>query len=175
MDWSKLLFGSKKCVFLSILIVLSSCAISYKFNGASIDYSKTKTIAITDFNNYAPLVNPSFAPMFNDALKDIFTKQTRLRPVASNGDLTIAGEITGYDLMPMSIGGDAIAAETRLTITVTVRFSNKSNPAKDFESSFSAFQNFSSTKMLTDVQDQLTAVIIDELTETIYNQTVADW
>jgi hypothetical protein len=35
--------------------------ISYKMNGASIDYSKTKTITINDFNNLAPLVNPSFA------------------------------------------------------------------------------------------------------------------
>jgi hypothetical protein len=29
---------------------------------------------------------------FNDALKDIFTKQTRLKPVKTNGDLKIEGE-----------------------------------------------------------------------------------
>lgn len=165
----------KQLFIISIVLLLSSCSISYKMNGASIDYTKTKTINIEDFNNFAPLVNPSFAPQFNDGLRDIFTKQTRLRPVSSNGDLRIEGEITGYDLTPMSIGGDAIAAETRLTVTIKVRFTNKSNPSKDFEKSLSAFQNFSSSQMLTQVQDQLCKAIIDELTETIYNQTVADW
>lgn len=165
----------KQLLFISLILMFSSCSISYKMNGASIDYTKTKTITIDDFNNFAPLVNPSFAPQFNDALRDIFTKQTRLRPVSSNGDLKIEGEITGYDLTPMSIGTDAIAAETRLTVTIKVRFSNKANPAKYFEKSMSAFQNFSSSQMLTQVQDQLCKTIIDELTETIYNQTVADW
>lgn len=165
----------KQLIFISFIVLLVSCSISYKFNGASIDYSKTKTITIKDFSNIAPLVNPSFAPQFNDALRDIYTKQTRLSPVVSNGDLQIEGEITGYDLTPMSIGSDAIASETRLTVTVNVRFTNKSNPDKDFEKSLSAFQNFSSNKMLTQVQDELCQAIIDELTETIYNQTVADW
>ncbi len=152
-----------------------SCSISYKFNGASIDYSKTKTITISNFNNLAPLVNPTFAPAFNEGLKDIFTKQTRLIPVKTNGDLQIEGEVIAYDLTPMSIGSDAIAAETRLTVTVNVRFVNRTNTEKDFEKSFSAYQNFSSSKLLTQVQDQLSQAIIDELTETIYNQTVADW
>ena len=154
---------------------MSSCSISYKFNGASIDYSKTKTITISDFNNLAPLINPSLAPQFNEALKDIFTKQTRLRPVSSNGDLRIEGEITGYDLTPMSVGTDAVANQTRLTITIKVRFSNKANPSKDFEKTLSAFQSFTSPQTLNQVQDQLCKAIIDELTETIYNQTVADW
>ena len=32
-----------------LAIVLSACSVSYKFNGASIDYTKTKTIQIADF------------------------------------------------------------------------------------------------------------------------------
>lgn len=165
----------KYLMFIFSLCVVSACSISYKMNGASIDYSKTKTITINDFNNLAPLVNPSFAPQFNDALKDIFTKQTRLKPVKTNGDLKIEGEIVSYDLTPMSIGTDGVGAETRLTVTIKVRFANKANSSKDFEKSFTAFQNFSSSKMLTQVQDELCKLIIDELTETVYNQTVADW
>ena len=29
--------------------IVSACSISYKFNGASIDYTKTKSIQIADF------------------------------------------------------------------------------------------------------------------------------
>jgi outer membrane lipopolysaccharide assembly protein LptE/RlpB len=144
-------------------------------NGTSIDYTKTKTISIKDFRNLAPLVNPSFAPVFNESLRDIFTKQTKLRPVKVNGDLQIEGEITGYDITPMSIQSNAIAAETRITVTIKVRFTNKANPSKNFEKTMSAFQNYSNSKKLADVQDEICQLIINELTETIYNQTVADW
>ncbi|MDR3704598.1 MAG: LptE family protein [Paludibacteraceae bacterium] len=168
----------KKYIYLSLvslLLVVSSCTMSYKMNGTSIDYTKTKTISIKDFRNLAPLVNPSFAPVFNESLRDIFTKQTKLRPVKVNGDLQIEGEITGYEITPMSIQSNAIAAETRITATIKVRFTNKANPSKNFEKTMSAFQNYSNTKTLTAVQDEICQLIINELTETIYNQTVADW
>ena len=32
-----------------LLVVVAACSVSYKFNGASIDYTKTKTIQINDF------------------------------------------------------------------------------------------------------------------------------
>lgn len=168
----------KKYIYLSLLpllLIVSSCSMSYKMNGTSIDYTKTKTISIKDFRNLAPLVNPSFAPVFNESLRDIFTKQTKLRPVKVNGDLQIEGEITGYDITPMSIQSNAIAAETRITVTIKVRFTNKANPSKNFEKTMSAFQNYSNSKKLADVQDEICQLIINELTETIYNQTVADW
>lgn len=166
----------KKGIFTLLLITLSiSCSIGYKFNGASIDYSKTKTITIKDFTNLAPLVNPTLAPNFNESLRDIYNRQTRLLPVKSNGDLQIEGEIVSYDLTPMSMQANAIASETRLSIGIKVRFNNKENPDKNFERQFNAFQNFSNQKTLTQVQDELCKLIIDELCETIYNQTVADW
>lgn len=166
----------RKAIFLTItMLAISSCSIGYKFNGASIDYSKTKTITIKDFTNLAPLVNPTLAPNFNESLRDIYNRQTRLQPVKNNGDLQIEGEIISYDLTPMSMAANAIASETRLTVVIKVRFSNKANPDKNFEKQLSAFQNFSNSQTLSAVQDQLCKLIIDELCETIYNQTVADW
>jgi len=169
----------KKYIYLSLfslLLVLSSCSMSYKMNGTSIDYTKTKTISIKDFRNLAPLVNPSFAPVFNESLRDIYNKQTKLHPVKVNGDLQLDGEITGYEISQMSIQSNAIAAETRITVTIKVRFTNKANPSKNFEKTMSAFQNFSNTKTtLEKAQDEICQLIINELTETIYNQTVADW
>lgn len=158
-----------------LMLLVASCTVSYRFNGASIDYSQIKTLTISNFNNLAPLVNPSLAPLLNESLRDAYSKQTRLVQVRSGGDLELEGEITGYVLTPMSIAGDGIASETRLTITVNVRFSNRVNPNKDFERSFSAYQSFSNTQTLVQVQDELCQTIVDELVETIFNQTVADW
>ena len=162
-------------IFMAIAAVITGCTVSYKFNGASIDYTKTKTITINSFTNNAPLVYPGLAPMFNESLRDIYAKQTRLNQVRTGGDITIEGEITGYDITPMSISDDAIAAETRLRITVNVRYSNKATPDKDFERNFSAFQNYSNTQTLSQVQEQLCQTIVDEIVETIFNQTVANW
>ena len=100
---------TKKLVILSIISVLlaSSCSISYKFNGASIDYSKVRSIAVVDFTNQATLVYPPMVTSFNEALKDAYTKQTRLALLKRNGDLQLEGEITGYTLTLLSIGSDS--------------------------------------------------------------------
>jgi len=94
MDWitkSKQLFA-----LLSLLFLVNSCSVSYKFNGSSIKYDKTKTISIADFPIKSDYVYAPLATKFNNDLKDIFIRQTRLRLVPRNGDMTIEGEITGY-------------------------------------------------------------------------------
>ena len=110
----------KRIITLAILTVIlaASCTISYKFNGASIDYSKIKSITIAEFPNNAALVYPPLTTKFNDELNNIYASQTRLNIVKAGGDLDISGAITGYNLVPLSVGANALAAENRLTLTV---------------------------------------------------------
>lgn len=159
-----------------LLVMLTSCTISYKFNGASINYNLIKTISVSDFPIRAALVYPPLEEVFSNKLKDAYTRQTRLQMVDTNGDLQISGEITGYNLTPQAVGTDAYATMTRLTISVKVTFINTKDPQFDFENrTFSAYQDFSSDRMLTDVQDELIDVITEELVELIFNATVANW
>ena len=157
------------------LLIATACSISYKFNGASIDYTKVKTIMISDFTNQASDVNPTLAPEFTEELKDIYIRQTRLEQVTSNGDLALEGEVTGYDFTPMAVKEDALASQTRLTITVRVRYMNNTNPDEDFEQSFSAYREFDSNLMLQQVESSLCAEIIEEIVDQVYNATVANW
>lgn len=169
---------SKALILLSLImlsLVIVSCSISYKFNGASIDYSKTKTISIVDFPNNAELVYPPLSQVFGEGLRDAYTKQTRLQLLKKAGDLHIEGEITGYQLTPMAIGTDSYAAETKLTLTVKVRFINNKNPEDDFDKSYSASQIFPSTTMLTAVQADLVKLMVADIVDNIYNDTVAKW
>ena len=83
------------CVAVLSLAAMS-CSVSYKFNGASIDYTKTKTIQIADFPIRSSYVWGPMGPMFNNALKDMYANHTRLIQVRRNGDLKIEGEITQY-------------------------------------------------------------------------------
>lgn len=158
-----------------LLIILTSCTISYKFNGAAIDYNTTKTISVAEFPIRAALVYPPLGPAFNEALKDIYTRQTRLSMVKTRGDLQVEGEITGYDLSPQAVTEDAYASQTRLTISVKVRYTNTKNPNLNVDQTFRAYRDFSSSQMLTQVQDELISQIVDELAELIFNATVGSW
>lgn len=162
-------------IFLLLVVACASCTISYKFNGASIDYTKVKTISIADFPNQAPLVYAPLSQVFTEKLKDTYIRQTRLRVLPQGGDLSLEGEITGYDLSPQAVKEDAYASQTRLKITVRVRFANQTNSDEDFEQLYSAFRDFSNERMITDVQDELIEEIVEEISELIYNDTVAKW
>lgn len=173
MDWIKRVIYP--LFILTILVVINSCSISYKFNGSSINYDIVKTIAITDFANRADYVYIPLGTTFNQELKDIFTRQTRLQQVSVNGDLEIEGEITGYTQYNEAVAADGYASKTRVTVTVNVRFTNNTNHAEDFEQQFSAFRTYDSTQLLTAVQDDLIAQMVKEITEQIFNATVANW
>jgi hypothetical protein len=163
------------CAALITMMMFSGCVISYKFNGASIDYSKTKSISIADFPNVAPLVYAPLSTNLSDGLRDLFQRQTRLEVLRRGGNLELEGEITGYQLTPMAVSADSYAAETKLTMTVRVRFTNNINPEESFEKTYTAYQTFDASLMLNDVQDELCNTMITEIAELIYNDTVAKW
>lgn len=162
-------------LILTLLVMVTSCSISYKLNGASIDYTTTKTISFEQFPIKAALVYAPLAVTFNDELTGKFASQTKLEHVRTDGDLQISGAITGYSLTPQAVKADAYAAQTRLTIKVKVKFVNKKNSTEDFEQEFSAYRDFDATSLLTDVQDELCNEMVKELVEQIFNATVANW
>ncbi|MDR2472120.1 MAG: LPS assembly lipoprotein LptE [Tannerella sp.] len=162
-------------ILLTGLLMLYSCSISYSFSGSSIDYSKVHSISIKDFPNVAPLVYAPLSQKFNESLKDKYTRRTKLQILRDNSDLELEGEITGYNLAPQAVREDAYASQPRLTITVKVRFTNKTNSEEDFDQSFSAYQEFSNERTIDEVQDELSQLIIDEIVDQIFNKTVANW
>ena len=122
--------------------ILLACSVSYKFNGASINYDKVKTISIADFPIKSTYVYQPLANKFNDDLKDIFTRQTRLQLVRSaNADLQIEGEITGINVYNEAVAADGYSSKAKVTITVNVRYVNNTNHQEDFEQQFSAFRS----------------------------------
>lgn len=167
----------KRIVYLvGILLLVSSCSISYKFTDASINYDIIKTIRIGQFVNQAPLVYPPLEQRFNEDLKDYFTRNTKLRFVNQNADVEIDGEIVGYELTPMAVQEDALASETRLTMTVRLRYVNNKQEGKDKDGeTISAYRNFPADQMLTDVQDQLIQELTKEIIDRIFNATMSDW
>ena len=131
-----------------VTMLLSSCSISYKFNGASIDYTKTKTIQIADFPIRSSYVWGPMGPLFNNTLKDEFANHTHLSQVKRNGDMKIEGEITQYTQRNKSVSSQGYSAQTELSMTVNVRFTNNANHSNDFEKQFTATSTYETTKNL---------------------------
>lgn len=168
-----------------ILPVISLCVLPFLVTSCkiqlglapitSIDYNKVKTISIAEFQNQSEYVYAPLAIQFNQELKDMFIQQTRLQLVNSGGDLQIDGEITGYNQYNQGVDASGYSSEVKLTLTVNVRYVNNTNHEEDFEQQFSAFQTYESTQLLTAVQDQLIPLMIEDITEQIFNSTVANW
>lgn len=154
--------------------ILTACSVSYKFTGTSINYDLIKSIQIDNIANRAPYGWAPMEAMFNNKLQDRYANQTRLKLVKRNGDLHIAGEITGYDQFNKAISADGYSSQVQLKMTVNIRFRNgKTN--QSWEKQFSATTQYNSTQQLSAVQEQLVTEMISDITDQIFNATVADW
>lgn len=162
--------------FLSLLMVYlhSSCKISYSFTGANIS-ADVKTFSVYYFANRARLVNPLLSQQFTEELRDKLQRQTSLKEITDAGDLEFSGQIEGYEVRPVAIQKEDLAAQNRLTISIKVKYVNNKNHDDDFDRTFSAYEDFTSTLSLNDIESSLVPEIIKKLTEDIFNASIANW
>ncbi len=166
-----------KSVLLALLslVMVCGCTVSYKLNGASIDYNTIKTITIETFSNRAAYQWAPMAPMFNNTLSDRYNSQTKLRQVKRDGDLVLSGEITSYDQTNKSISADGYSSMVQLKITVKVKFTNNKQHNDDFDKTFTANREYDSSQQLSAVQEELVQQMIDDIVDQVFNATVANW
>ncbi len=160
-----------------LMLFLASCSISYKFNGASVNYDKVKTISFENFPNrssafvWGPMEN-----MFNTALQNKYLQQTKLRQVRQGGDLELSGEIINYDAFNKGVGADGYSTMAELRLTVNVRYVNNSNHNEDIKDrQFSSSREYNASQQLSAVQDKLVREMIDDIVDQIFNATLANW
>ena len=163
---------------LSLLLFAEGCKISYTMSGASIS-PEVKSVFIDYFRNRAKVINPTLSQAFTEAMKDKFVNETGLTLNTDNGDLEFSGEITGYDVRPLSIQksdtGRDFASMNRLTITVKVIFVNNKDHDQDFNTTFSAYYDWDSYKTINQVENEAVQEINTQLIEDIFNKSVANW
>ena len=172
MAWNKYVYAA---LMATLVAIVSACSVSYKFNGASIDYTKTKTIQFSEFPVRSAYVWAPMGPMFNNTLRSQFTDHTRLQLVKRNGDLKLEGEITRYEQRNKGVSSEGHSAMVELSMTVKARFTNNAKHSDDFEQEFTATASYESTQSLNSVQDGLVQEMIDNICEQIFNAAVANW
>ena len=157
-------------------VLLTGCgvAIKYSLSGASIP-PDAKTFSVAYFPNNATMVSPILSSTLTEALVDIFTRRTRLTQVDEGGDFAFEGEITNYTSTTSSVSSDEYALLNRLTITVKVRFTNALDESMSFNRTFTAFEDYESTQLLTEVEGTLIPLIVDKLVTDIVQASASNW
>ena len=163
----------KGLIALVFFLVAVSCTVKYSFTGASISQD-VKTYTIYDFVDRVRQ-NPNLSDYITEQLKDKFTRQTSLSYVNDGGNLEFEGTITGYNVKPISVQSGDVAAQNRLTVQVSVKFTNNKDHDQDFESSFSAYYDFDSENNLSDIEDTAVEEIVKQIISDVYNKSVANW
>ena len=162
------------CVSLMLAALsVTSCRI-YSFTGTSIQ-PDVKTITIGFFENKALKVNPTLSNDLTEEVKKQFKRMTSLEQVDVDGDLEIEGSITNYSVSTSAVGSNELAAQNRLTIGISITFTNRKYPEDDFEKSFSQYSDYDAEKTLESVESELCQEIIKLLVDEIFNATVANW
>ena len=114
MDWIRKIAST--ALLLSVLLIVNSCSIKVGLAPiSSIDYSKVKTVSIADFQNRAEYVYAPLATEFNQGLKDLFIRQTRLSLVNGNADIEIDGGVDTKNLrMVIEAGANVLVSGSKI-------------------------------------------------------------
>jgi hypothetical protein len=161
-------------VLLAILVATTTCKMSYSFSGVNIS-PDVLTYSVDYFQNRAPLVQAQLSQVFTDAMMDKIQGNTNLDLSTQGGDVQFSGEIANYATRPTAITSDETAARNRLTITVRVKYTNVMEPELDFDSSFSRYEEYDASAPLSDVENALITLIVENLVEDIFNKAFISW
>ena len=165
--------NTKYIIILILAFSINSCSV-YNFTGTGkID---AKTFQVNYFQNNSELIEPGIERTFTQKLQEIIQNQTNLNLTNTGGDLRYEGEIVGYNITPMTATADQKAAQSRLTISVNVRFSNKNKEADDFEKRFSFYRDYQGNELPTGATlNGYIDEIFERITQDIFNDSLAKW
>ena len=85
------------------------------------------------------------------------------------------GEIVEYRTSPIAIQEDQTAALNRLTISINIRFVNKYEPDKDFETRFTQYMDYPSDTDFNSIKSDLIDSLNEMISTDIFNKAVINW
>lgn len=160
--------------------VLSGC--SFGFKGISIPPT-VNTYFVDQFQNGAGNAPPDIGQRFSDLLKDRVTRNSRLNYSEDGPDIEFSGTVTTFSVTsvaPERLDSDSGLTEfgstlNRLNISVQVDYIDNQDDEASWSQSFSFFEDFEATTILSDVQDELIDNIFEQLTTDIFNKSFTNW
>lgn len=164
-----------KYIYVLLISSLMSCGgVSYSLSGINIP-PEVKTVTVRLFDNKAPLVNPLLAQVYTEKLKDKFIGQTSLVLAQQDGDWEFEGSITKYVVEPVNRQTVEGGTRNKLTIALSVKFTNRKNEKEDFVKTYERFQDFEASQDFSSLESSLVDEITDLLVQDVFNDTALRW
>ncbi|HEY0977425.1 MAG TPA: LptE family protein [Flavobacteriales bacterium] len=156
-----------------VCLLLPGCRVGYSFSGGDVGQAKTMSVAL--FDARAPLCPPPSAQLLTETVRDLLQAQTPLNLVQRDGDVQYGGSVTGYDVQPVAIQANETAALNRLTISVSIQYTNTLEPKKNAEFTATRFADYPSSQDLSTVESALVEDISKQLAQDIFDRTLGNW
>ena len=137
-----------------------------------------KFFVVENFDVLAANAPINYPIQFTEFLKDGIVRNTKLKLVPVDDEskqLIFRGEITRYDLNPVSVQTDNQAAQTRLSIGMKVSIENLYDEEKSMDFNLVRFADFSSDLDFSTMEAQLLENINEQLLQDILNKLQSDW
>lgn len=163
-----------KDILLHIVVAsffLGSC---YSFKGVSIP-TEVKKYYIESIENRTPDAPPTINRQFTEDLRNKISRESRLRFDETSPDVVFSGGITQFLVTAEAPEPGAVTALNKLTIQVSIDFSNEKDEEKNWNKTFSFFEFFPANQNLQTVQDELIEKIHEQLVEDIFNAAFNNW
>jgi len=125
--------------------------------------------------NNAELVIPSLSQEVTDQLIQRIQNETRLKLNTEKPDIEFSGEIITFRVSSEAPTAGQNATLNRLDMAVNVEFTNHKDEEANWTNKFSNFQNFDPSEDFDSVQEELTAVILRDIIEDIYQKAFTNW
>ena len=166
-NWTYSLAG----LFLFQMLMLTGC---YSLKGYSIDPA-VESYYVGNFKLLASNAPATITQTFSEALKDKISRESRLEYTDEAPDLEFNGSVQGFNVMAVAPKPGERTSFNRLTITVTIDYTNNLDPKGNWSRNFSHFEDFPAEENLSAVQEDLITIIFNQILEDIFNQAFNNW
>jgi len=159
---------------IAVSFYLSSCGFFYDFKGISIS-SDIKTFYVEDFSRAAAACPIDLDQLFAESLRQKIRDQSRLTKNETEPDIAFTGSVSSYRTVSVAPEEGNTTSLNRLEIGVKVEYINYLKEEDNWKKSYSAFEDYDSNADFNDLEESLTADIVEDIVERIFNDAFTNW
>jgi lipopolysaccharide assembly LptE-like protein len=159
---------------LMVLGVLLSSISCYTFKDVNFD-PNIKSFNVNLIQDNSANSNPVLSQQFTEGLKQKILSESNLDQVNNTGDVEFSGEIIDYSISAVSPAAGETSSLNRLTIRVSIDFTNHINEKDSWTSTFVRFADYKTTENFSSIEDKLVLLILDQIWDDIFKKAFVNW
>jgi outer membrane lipopolysaccharide assembly protein LptE/RlpB len=161
-----------------LLLLLAACwPTSFSFRDGSVP-EEWKRFMVETLESEAANAPISYAPELTEELKDAIQNRVGIKLVSSEKDdpqLIISGVVRNYDVAPVAVQGNDIAAKNRLTVSAFFEIFVLAPEEDVMQVRANRFVDFDANVDVGSVQAQLFEEINEQIIQDVLNKLLENW